>query len=60
MFIAVTNIENPMRNKNKTVMNLPRSTSRLEMMMAQGPNMWWNLRKSRIWTMLKRNDQARN
>ena len=39
-------------------MNLPRSTSRLEMIMAQGPNMWWNLRKSRICTMPKRKDQA--
>ena len=28
------------------------------MMMAQGPNMWWNLRKSRICTMPKRKDQA--
>ena len=47
-----------MRKRQRTVMNLPRSTSRLEMMIAQGPNMWWNFRKSRIWTMPKRNDHA--
>ena len=80
VFIAVTNIENPMRKRNRTVMNFPRSISKLktiiyyklnwdylkskaqnlEMIIAQGPNMWWNFRKSKIWTIPKRNDQARN
>ena len=56
--MAVMSMEKPMRKRQRTVMNLPRSTSRLEMMIAQGPNMWWNFRKSRIWTMPKRNDHA--
>ena len=30
------------------------------MMIAQGPNMWWNFKKSRIWTIPNRKDQARN
>ena len=30
------------------------------MMIAHGPNMWWNLRKSRIWTIPNRKDHARN
>ena len=30
VFIAVTNIENPMRKRNRTVMNFPRSISKLK------------------------------
>ena len=32
--------------------------SYLEIMMAQGPNIWWNLRKSRICTIPNRKAQA--
>ena len=28
--------------------------------MAQGPNMWWNFKKSKIWTIPNKKDQAKN
>ena len=46
---AITNIEYPTRKRVKMTINFMASPTRLTMIMAQGPNTWWNCKKSNIW-----------
>ena len=47
--MATKNMEKPNSNSIRIVRNLPKSIIRLLIKMAQGPNRWWNDKKSRIW-----------
>lgn len=59
-FSATICMENPNTNIANTTRNLPRSFIKSPMMIAHGPNRWWNERKSKIWTHANKNDRAKH
>lgn len=57
-FMATICMENPNTKMLSTTRNLARSFIRSPIIMAHGPNKWWNDKKSKIWTHAIRNDMA--
>lgn len=59
-FKATICMEKPNTKIASTAKNLAKSFIRSPMMIAHGPNRWWNDRKSKICTHASRNDRAKN
>lgn len=59
-FNATMCIEKPNTNMASTTKKRPKSFIKSPMMIAQGPNRWWNDKKSNIWTHASRKDKAKH
>lgn len=59
-FSATMCIEKPNTKIANTTRNRPKSFIKSPMIMAHGPNKWWNDKKSRICTHANRNDIAKH
>lgn len=59
-FNATMCIEKPNTNMASTTKKRPKSFIKSPMMIAHGPNRWWNDKKSNIWTHASRNDRAKH
>lgn len=59
-FNATMCIEKPNTKIASTTKNRPKSFIKSPMMIAHGPNKWWNDRKSKICTQANRNDRAKH
>lgn len=59
-FSATMCMENPNTKMANTTRNRPKSFIRSPMMIAHGPNRWWNDKKSKIWTHASKNDKAKH
>lgn len=59
-FNATICIEKPNTKIANTTKNRPKSFIKSPMMIAHGPNKWWNDKKSKIWTHASKNDRAKH
>lgn len=59
-FNATICIEKPNTKMASTAKKRAKSFSKSPIMIAHGPNKWWNDKKSKIWTQASKNDKAKH